>query len=623
MRWNTSLLSILACALLGVAFFVVPADAQSIFDPPSRPSSSSGFGGGLRLAFVVVSTVIGFALGRLLTERAREVRLIALFIIGMVVLVAVLTLEGPLGWSVTFLVSVTGFALALGYWARVGLSALAEVPTTFGSSHWATTKDLEDNGLLGDEGISLGETLPDEENENDFISYKGDRHLLTVAPTRSGKGTTQIIPNLLTYEGSMLVIDPKGENALITAKQRKKMGQEVHIADPWGIAADAGLAAAQFNPLDWLVSSDLDITENAMLLADALIIGDNHKDQFWTEEAKALIQGVILFVATDPEEEGVRHLGRVRDLLLQNGETMKRLFAHMTQSPHHVVRSTGERCLQKEEKLMSNVLATAQAQTHFLDSGKLRENLSRSDFTFETIKTTPTTVYLVLPADRLHTFNRWLRLIVQQALTINARNIAAKPEKPVLFLLDELPSLGRLTMIEQAYSLMAGFGLQLWGIVQDCSQLKSLYGDGWETFVGNSGVVQYFGSRDRMTAEYFSALCGETTVWSLSTALSKTFSSSSGAQGGSSSDSLGNTDTRAASQRKLAYPDELMRLASDSQLLFVENMAPIIARREPWYEDQELKELGVNLHANATKPVPSNAMQIDADTGNAATVPAE
>ncbi|EAQ46901.1 hypothetical protein MED193_16949 [Roseobacter sp. MED193] len=90
---------------------------------------------------------------------------------------------------------------------------------------------------------------------------KGDRHCLTVAPTRSGKGTTQIIPNLLTYKGSTVIIDPKGENAKITAAARMAMGQDVQIVDPWNIANVEGFDAACFNPLDWLKPGDVDITE--------------------------------------------------------------------------------------------------------------------------------------------------------------------------------------------------------------------------------------------------------------------------------------------------------------------------------------------------------------------------
>jgi type IV secretion system protein VirD4 len=250
------------------------------------------------------------------------------------------------------------------------------------------------------------------------------------------------------------------------------LGQRVFVVDPWAIAGKSGYKPARFNPLDWLKRGDIDITENAMLLADAMIVSHGENDQFWIEEARALLQGLILYVATDPAEEGPQNLGRVRDLLLLDGEDMPKLFLHMTNSENLVVASTGARCLQKEEKLLANVLASAQAQTHFMDSGRIRECLSSSDFKFEDLKTEAMTIYLVLPSDRLNAFGRWLRLMIQQAITVNARNIEVKPVRPVLFLLDEMPALGRLTMVEQAYGLMAGYGIQMWGIVQDWDNSK-------------------------------------------------------------------------------------------------------------------------------------------------------
>jgi type IV secretion system protein VirD4 len=333
-----------------------------------------------------------------------------------------------------------------------------------------------------------------------------------------------------------------------------------------------------------------------LLLADAQVVSHGEQEQFWIEEAKALLQGIILHVATASAEEGQRHLGRVRDLLLLDGEDMPQLFQRMTESEHLVVASTGARCLQKEEKLLANVIASAQAQTHFLDSLRIRESLSASDFRFEDLKREKMTIYLVLPADRLNAFGRWLRLLIQQAITVNARNIAEKPEKPVLFLLDEMPALGRLTMVEQAYGLMAGYGIQLWGIVQDLTQLKRIYGESWETFIGNSGVVQYFGSRDRTTAEYFSALCGVKTVWTLSSAISRSFSSGNG----SSSSSTSTSETTSATQRKLAFPDELMRLPSDKQLVLIENLRPISAHKVAWFDDPAIQHLGQNLQPKRT-----------------------
>ena len=530
----------------------------------------------------------GFALGWFVSPKAKKARRFIFLGLSVAALFVAFTNNGVPGSGSTWLLSAIGFFAALGYWSGTVARNLAGNSTAFGSAEWATPDYLREHDLVGAAGLSLGTISTDEGPVR--LRYDGDRHLLTIAPTRSGKGTTAIIPNLLTYKGSALVIDPKGENAMITAHARTAMGHTVHVVDPWMIASGVG-APSRFNPLDWLTAGDPDITENAMLLADALVVADGKGESFWTEEAKALLQGLILYVATDERERETRTLGRVRDLLLLDGDEMPALFARMMESLHHVVASTGARCLQKDEKLLANVVASAQAQTHFLDSPRLRENLSASDFRFEDLKREAMTVYLVLPADRLDAFGRWLRLLIQQAITVNARNVDVRPALPVLFLLDEMPALGRLTMVEQAYGLMAGFGMQLWGIVQDAGQLKRIYGDGWEGFIANSGAVQYFGSRDRMTAEYFSALCGETTVWSFSAAISHAFTSSS--SGGSNSNST--TRTSSAAQRKLAYPDELMRLHSGRQLVLIENHSPIIANKVRWFEDSALRALGRDL----------------------------
>lgn len=556
-----------------------------------------------RLTIMLIPILFGLFLGWMLSPFSRFFRTVV-FIAGIALLAFVaLSNSNPFfGWSAAFTVAIVGFFWAIGHYIRKWFKLMGETPTTFGSSRWADSYDLEDHGVYGDEGIRLGHF--NKKRKQVPISYKGDRHLLTVAPTRSGKGTTQIIPNLLTYEGAMLVIDPKGENALITAQRRKDMGQDVHIVDPWGIVDIEGIETSKFNPLDWLKKDDLDITENAMILADALVVEESHGDSFWTEESKALLQGIILYVATDEREDGNRHLSRVRELLLMDGEQQKLFFRHMLQSQHYIVASTGARCLQKEPKLIANVIASAQAQTHFLDSARLQLNLASSDFKFEDLKTKPMTVYLVLPADRLNSFGRWLRLLIQQAITVNARNIEIKPAKPVLFILDEFAALGRLTMIEQAYGLMAGFGLQLWGIVQDFNQLERIYDKGWQSFVSNAGVINYFGSSDTMTSEYFSSMCGETTVWNFSSAVSSAFTKASE----TSSTSMTNSDTRAASQRKLIYPDELMRMNKSLQLVFIENMPPLIANKTPWFHNDVLKTLGVNLEIDET---PMNLKQGD------------
>jgi type IV secretion system protein VirD4 len=546
----------------------------------------------LRIGTVVGSGLLGFGLGWFFSPGAAIARAFILGALGGALSYLTIVDQAVIGWSAATVFAWIAFFAGFGYWARGFVERLREHPTTFGSAAWASMRDMLTFGLLDGVGFRLG-FVSNADGLSIVLHYGGDRHMLTIAPNRSGKGIAAIIPVLLTYTGSSVVIDPKGENCMITAGQRKAMGQRVFAVDPWGIT---GMETARFNPMDWLKAGDVDIAENALLLADAIIITMGENEQFWTEEAKALLLGVILYVATHPDEEGQRHLGRVRDLLLLNGDDLNALFKRMLKSPHHTVRATGARCLQKEEKLLSNVLASVQAQTHFLDSPRLRDNLSSSDFTFEDLKTKPMTVYLVLPSDRLNAYSRWLRLLIQQALTVNARNIEIKPKKSVLFILDEMPALGKLTMVEQAFGLMAGYGMQLWGVVQDASQLKRIYGDGWETFIANAGVLQYFGSRDQMTAEYFSKLCGVTTVWDITTGVSRAIGISRG-KDTSHSDTTTTSDTAAGKARQLAYADELMRMPKGKQLLLVGNMNPIIADKKSWFEDPDLKELGVNLHA--------------------------
>ena len=356
--------------------------------------------------------------------------------------------------------------------------------------------------------------------------------------------------------------------------------------------------------MDWLNPNDEDISENALMLADSIIAVQRGKhDPYWDEEAKALLMGIALYVAIDERERQNCTLGRVRDIISMGETELAEILDQMLESENPIVRSTVDRLQSKDPKLRSSVIASLQAHTHFLDSPRIRESLKTSDFKFEDLKTSSMTVYLVLPADRLQPFGRWLRLLVQQALTVNARNIEAKPDKPILFLLDEMASLGHLTMVEQAFSLMAGFGMQLWGIVQDLSQLDRIYDKGWETFIGNSGVLQYFGSRDHKTAEYFSKLCGVETIekFSVTRAIAKAigYSSSRSGQGSSSSSSSSTTytssDTVDVAQRHLAYPDELMVLRDHKQLVLIENYNPIRGRKISWFDDAPLKTLGVNL----------------------------
>jgi len=587
----------------------------------------------------LIAGLLGAVLGAFMSDRLRKFRWFLCMIAGVLVCTALLltpltgqTVAFAIGFMFAYLALSDGRGRALVQ--NVMRRFIPVDQTAFGSSRWATFDDVRKHGLAGAEGLFLGMYRAHRENGKLMerpLHYKGDRHLLTVAASRAGKGVSSVIPNLLTYEGPVLAIDVKGELAAMTWARRGQgdearnipgMGQDVFVVDPFGVVM-APEHASCFNPMDWLDPSDPARVENAMALWDGIVISGNSKEPFWDEEAKSIGVGITLYVATAEREAHQRHFGRVRDIITAGPEAFATILSDMLDSPHAIVRSTAQRTMGKDEKLLSGVMATLQSHTHFLESDAIRRSLSRSDFRFEDLKTRKMTIYLVLPADRLDTFNRWLRLLIQQALTVNARTIWEKPEKPVLFLLDELPALGKMDIIPRAYGLMAGYGMTLWSIVQNFSQLEDVYGKGWETFIGNSGILQYYGSRDFKTADYFSKLAGVTTAvkfsWSRTIGRSLGFSETWGtsrtsgtsysAQGASSStshtssyskgksqtDSMSGSETHDVIQRPLVTADELMTMRGDEALVLVENLYPIKVFKIRWFEHKLFQPLGLNL----------------------------
>ena len=441
---------------------------------------------------------------------------------------------------------------------------------THGSARFATDRETRPLAQNGD-GLLIGR----DRKSGKPLRYAGPAHLLTIAPTRTGKGVGTIIPNLLDYPGSVICIDPKGENARITARYRAKFGP-VHVLDPFGVT---GIPSAAFNPLDRLDPAGLDLADDAMTLADALVYdapgeaGEAH----WNEEAKALIAGILLWVACDPQAQGQDYtLEALRDCLTfapDNSQRMLREMSRSTQARGLIARAAN-RHLGKSDREAAGVLSAAQRHTHFLDSPRMSAVLGRSDFTFADVKARPTTVYLVLPPDRLATYARWLRLMLAQGLTDLAR-APASPARPVLFLLDEFAALGRLEPVERAMGLMAGYGIQLWPILQDVHQLRALYDRRAGTFLSNAGVLQVFGVNDHDSAKLVSDLLGQETV---------VFETMSRAI---DSDETGISFGSQHVGRPLLTPDEVRTLREDLQLLFLAGQRPIVAAKLKYFADRE------------------------------------
>ena len=201
--------------------------------------------------------------------------------------------------------------------------------------------------------------------------------------------------------------------------------------------------------------------------------------------------------------------------------------------------------------------------------------LKHSDLDLTQLKRQPTTVYLCLPASRLGTHNRWLRLMIGLALEAMERE-RARPERPVLFLMDEFATLGYMRSIENAVGQIRGFGVQLWVILQDLNQLKALYRDRWETFLGNAGTVQFFGINDQFTAQYVSRVLGEQTIM----VTSKTYQTQNRW-----------SVNEAERGRALMTPDEVRRLPADQQIILMQGESGLVADKLAYFGDPEFEGL--------------------------------
>lgn len=373
------------------------------------------------------------------------------------------------------------------------------------------------------------------------LGLDDDRHMVTVAGARSGKGRSAIIPNLCLYPGSVVVLDPKGENASLTAARRgpgdewtEGMEQDVYVLDPFGVADVPNALRAGLNPLSLLDADSPLVVDDAALLAEGLVVSHDPRDSHWDETARNFVKGLILHLITTRKNPT---LFDFRDFLMQGDragwnaacaedpdfkegcptpfwfllDAMRR-----NEALNGVIAGAGESLAGTGQNERGSILSTARRNTAFLDTlgPHFRDTLSGAEATFrpDILKEAEkgATIYLCLPAERMGTHGRWLRLMIGIFLERMQRNL--KPPAcgaPVLFLLEEFFTLGPMPAIEKAAGYAAGFGVKLWAILQDLNQLKSLYPSNWQTFLANAGIVQIFGASDRETLEYASKSLGE------------------------------------------------------------------------------------------------------------------
>jgi type IV secretion system protein VirD4 len=366
-----------------------------------------------------------------------------------------------------------------------------------------------------------------------YLGHLDDRPMVTIAGARAGKTSTVLEPNLYLYSGSMLVLDPKGELAR-AARFRRAMGHNVYVLDPFG---QSGEASNSFNPLAELDPESPTLVDDIVSITNALVPDDGDaRSKHWNDSARMLLVGLIFLTLSFPESE--RHLVTVRQLLCltykplaqaakaaamralaeashedkqkyfdANALAVKALLNRLSAMGNRfggIPAAIGNRFSQTPLTERGNIFSTASAQTDFLDSLMLRETLRTSDFSLASLRgDRPTTIFLCLPVGYMERHSRWLRLIVQLACTVlEGLGPYPRTRPPILFMMEEFATLGHMEIMERAAAYFPGFGVKLWVILQDITQLQRYYKTGWETFVGNAGLVQLFANGDEETLRY-------------------------------------------------------------------------------------------------------------------------
>ncbi|MBA4188941.1 MAG: hypothetical protein C0467_13170 [Planctomycetaceae bacterium] len=327
------------------------------------------------------------------------------------------------------------------------------------------------------------------------LTYPGDGHLMTIAPTGAGKGVGAIIPALLTYPGSVIVTDIKGENYQVTARYRREMGQQVVVLDPFGLVT-AKDKADRLNPFDLFKVPGSDPESDAEMIAAQLAVGHEFtSDRYWEDTGRGLVAGLVADIATSYSLEK-RNLCSLREMLYNDDldytlavalDTRKKTMSPLARDEFIAYLAA------PSDKTRPCIRTTATTFVKCLGSSAVSRSLERSTFDLcDLLNNKPMTIYLVLPPEKLLSHRGLMRLwVVTLLTTVMRRN--RLPKQRTLFLLDEAAQLGSLDLLPQAVSLLRGYGLQVWTFWQDLSQLMRLYPTNWEAIVNNAAVLQAFG----------------------------------------------------------------------------------------------------------------------------------
>ncbi|MPL84685.1 Conjugal transfer protein TraG [bioreactor metagenome] len=464
-----------------------------------------------------------------------------------------------------------GVAIAMSVWRARESRNVA----TYGSARWAEKGEVKAAGLLDPDGVVLGRY------EREYLRHDGPEHVLCFAPTRSGKGVGLVVPSLLTWPGSAIVHDIKGENWQLTAGFRARHGR-VRLFDPTNPNSSA------YNPLlevrrgEWEVR---DVQNIADILVDPE--GSLERRNHWEKTSHSLLVGAILHVLYAEKD---KTLAGVANFLSDPRRPVESTLRAMMRTPHlgevgphPVVASAARELLNKSENERSGVLSTAMSFLGLYRDPVVAQVTRRCDWRIGDIvgEARPVTLYLVVPPSDINRTKPLIRLILNQAGRRLTEDLQGKDDRHrLLLMLDEFPALGRLDFFESALAFMAGYGLKSFLIAQSLNQIEKAYGPN-NSILDNCHVRVSFATNDERTAKRVSDALGTATEM-------KAMKNYAGHRLAPWLSHL--MVSRSETARALLTPGEIMQLPPTDEIVMVAGTPPIRATKARYYEDARFTE---------------------------------
>ena len=465
----------------------------------------------------------------------------------------------------------------------------------YGDARFARRSEIKKAGLLGEKGIIVGRL------GSRYLMFDGPQHAIISAPTRSGKGVGIVIPNLLNWPDSVVVLDIKQENWSLTSGFRQKYGQACYLFNP----AAADYKTHRYNPLAYISADPNFRIDDVQKIGNMLFPDQPGTDVIWTATPRNLFLGVVLYLAETPGKPVT--LGQVLRETLAEGDGAA-YFAKIINDRADdgmplsgaCVRALNSYISIASENTRAGVMTSFRSRLELWMNPLIDAATSANDFDLRDVRKRRMSIYLGVTPDNLERLAPLLNLFFQQLIDLNTRELPNQNKAlryTCLLLMDEFTAIGKIGILSKGISYVAGYGLRMMPIIQSPSQLVEVYGkDAAQTFTTNHALQIVFPPKasETQTARDISEWLGYQTV-----------------EGRSQSKGKGlfqnrqHTESTSDQRRALLLPQEITSLGPDRELVIMENVPPILARKVAYYKHgvfiDRLKEISPMLRALGRK----------------------